>query len=81
MLKVMRFKMWMATCLFIIGIGSTSFAAGRTTKYVYDFNSRCKQAYQALISLRIAEGNELLRAELKENPSNLIPYTRTPRQL
>lgn len=73
MLKVMRFKVWMATCLFIMGIGSTSFAAGRTTKYIYDFNSRCKQAYQALVSLRIAEGNELLRAELKENPNNLIP--------
>jgi len=43
------------------------------SKYVYDFNSRCQQAYQSLVSLRIAEGNALLREELKDNPNNLIP--------
>ncbi|WP_118975895.1 tetratricopeptide repeat protein [Taibaiella koreensis] len=47
-----------------------AFAGG---KYVYDFNDRCQQAYQALVSLRIAEGNALLKEELKEHPDNLIP--------
>lgn len=51
----------------------TVIAAGRNSKYYYDFNNRCKQAYQALISLRIADGNELLRAETRDNPNNLIP--------
>jgi len=42
-------------------------------KYVFDFNSRCKQAYQSMISLRINEANRLLKEELSSNPNNLIP--------
>lgn len=59
--------------LSFFGILSGVQAAGSPGRYVYDFNSRCKQAYQALVSLRIAEGNDLLRAEMRENPNNLIP--------
>lgn len=69
----MRFFIMVTLWLLGTGAGATGFAAGRTDKYVYDFNSRCKQAYQALVSLRISEGDELLRAELRENPNNLIP--------
>lgn len=73
MSKVKRFYvLWMLVLLCSGWVGEAR-AANSAGKYVYDFNSRCKQAYQALISLRIAEGNDLLRAELRENPNNLIP--------
>lgn len=42
--------------------------------YYYDFNQRCTQAYDALTSLKIQEGEQLLAAEKKANPDNLIPY-------
>lgn len=41
--------------------------------YVFDFNSRCQKAYQAILSLKIEEGRQLLQEELKQNPYNLIP--------
>ena len=41
---------------------------------VYDFNSRCQQAYEAIMQLRLEEGKALLEAEKKEHPDNLIPY-------
>ena len=42
--------------------------------YHYDFNPRCTQAYEALMALKIKEGERLLAAEKKANPDNLIPY-------
>lgn len=42
-------------------------------KYYYDFNNRCRQAYQAMISLQLEEGRSLLNAERAEHPDNLIP--------
>ncbi|RBL92569.1 tetratricopeptide repeat protein [Chitinophaga flava] len=41
---------------------------------VYDFNSRCEQAYEAIMQLRLNAGRTLLEEEKKENPDNLIPY-------
>lgn len=63
------FRRLLAFLLFLLPAASV--VAGN--KYVYDFNSRCQKAYQALVSLRIEEGNALLKAELNENPDNLIP--------
>lgn len=40
----------------------------------YDFNTRCQQAYNAIMQLRIGAGKALLEAEKKEHPDNLIPY-------
>ncbi|PSK89495.1 tetratricopeptide repeat protein [Taibaiella chishuiensis] len=42
-------------------------------KYTFDFNNRCRQAYQAMIALRIADANRLLQDEQRDNPENLIP--------
>lgn len=39
---------------------------------VFDFNPRCRQAYQAIIQLKLEEGKNLLAREESENPSNLI---------
>lgn len=40
----------------------------------YDFNERCVQAYGYIQELRFEKGRQLLAAEKKENPDNLIPY-------
>ncbi|WP_298707557.1 lipopolysaccharide assembly protein LapB [Chitinophaga sp.] len=40
----------------------------------YDFNDRCQQAYHAIMQLRLQTGLNLLEAEKRENPDNLIPY-------
>jgi tetratricopeptide (TPR) repeat protein len=40
----------------------------------FDFNSNCRQAYQAIIQLRLDEGTRLLAAEKKRDPANLIPF-------
>lgn len=43
------------------------------TAYYFDFNKKCKDAYEALLSLRITEGNRMLQEELDAHPGNLIP--------
>jgi hypothetical protein len=44
------------------------------TVYGFDLNARCQRAYAALNHLRLQEGEQLLEAEKRENPSNLFPY-------
>lgn len=61
-------RIFLALLLFSI---SLSVNAGEK---VYDFNTRCKQAYNAIMQLRIDEGKALLEAEKQEHPDNLIPY-------
>ncbi len=39
----------------------------------FDFNSRCQEAYQLMISLRIDDANDILATEAKEHPANLVP--------
>lgn len=41
---------------------------------VFDFNTRCEQAYDAIMQLRLTTGRALLEAEKKEHPDNLAPY-------
>ena len=67
------FRSGLLLLLLISGYGAGNAAYAGSSKYYFDFNSRCKQAYQAMVSLRIAEGNSLLQTELQENPNNLIP--------
>ena len=55
---------------FLFNIGKVS---GAGTKYYFDFNERCNQAYEAMVSLKIKEANLILQEELKEHPQNLIP--------
>lgn len=40
----------------------------------YDFNTRCRQAYDLIFALRIKEGLALLEAEKRENPGNRLPW-------
>jgi hypothetical protein len=39
----------------------------------FDFSPGCRQAYRAIIQLRLEEGSQLLAAEKKRDPDNLIP--------
>ncbi len=39
----------------------------------FDFNSRCRDAYESIFSLRLEEGQSILNQERKTNPDNLIP--------
>lgn len=52
---------------------SIFFSASARQK-AYDFNTRCQQAYEAIMQLRIDDGKALLEAEKREHPDNLIPY-------
>lgn len=56
--------------ILLLGLGFTVEARQKT----YDFNSRCEQAYEAIMELRLNAGKALLEAEKKENPDNLVPY-------
>jgi tetratricopeptide (TPR) repeat protein len=41
---------------------------------VFDFNTRCEQAYQQIMMMKTAEGQRMLNEEKKSNPNNLVPY-------
>ncbi len=40
----------------------------------FDFNARCRQAYDLLFALRLDEGLALLEAERRANPGNRMPW-------
>ena len=42
--------------------------------YPYDFNAECRRAYDEIIKLRLHTGKQILEAEKKAHPRNLIPY-------
>jgi tetratricopeptide (TPR) repeat protein len=39
----------------------------------FDFNPGCREAYRAIVQLRLDEGSQMLAAERKRDPDNLIP--------
>jgi tetratricopeptide (TPR) repeat protein len=43
-------------------------------QYSYDFNPACQRAYAEIIRLKLDSGKQLIEAEKKQNPHNLIPY-------
>src|SRR5580704_17763864 len=40
----------------------------------FDFNPNCLQAYREIIQLKLSSGEQMLQAEKKIHPDNLIPY-------
>jgi hypothetical protein len=40
----------------------------------FDFNTNCRLAYNNIIQLKLSTGQQLLDAEKKQHPDNLIPY-------
>ena len=42
--------------------------------YPFDFNAECRKAYDEIIQLKLNTGKQILKAEKKAHPDNLIPY-------
>jgi predicted negative regulator of RcsB-dependent stress response len=49
------------------------FCCALANAQTFDFNANCRNAYNAIIALRLNEGKALIAAEEKKNPTNLIP--------
>jgi tetratricopeptide (TPR) repeat protein len=60
---VLRVAILVGLLLPVVGYGQKHF----------DFNPGCRQAYRAIVQLRLEEGGQLLAAERKRDPDNLIP--------
>lgn len=56
--------------LFIILFVSKS----STAQKVFDFNTRCRQAYHEIVQLKLVTGQQLLNAEKAQHPDNLVPF-------
>ena len=48
--------------------------AGKIFAQVFDFNTRCQQAYKEIIELKLKNGQILIDEEKRKNPGNLIPF-------
>lgn len=55
----------------LLFVSMTKQAAAQKT---FDFNARCKEAYQQIMQLKLAAGQQLLAAEKAQHPNNLVPY-------
>ncbi len=60
--------------LFFISFLLSAVTGSTQVQYRYDFNADCKRAYQEIIRLKLNTGKQLLDAEKKAHPANLIPY-------
>ena len=49
-----------------------SFSA--SAQKVFDFNGECREAYKAIMQLKLDAGQQLINAEKQRHPDNLIPY-------
>lgn len=56
--------------LLVLGFCLTNLNAQKN----FDFNTACQQAYSAILSLRIADGQKIINQEKLAHPDNLIPY-------
>jgi hypothetical protein len=60
---------------FILFLSFTLVAPAITlSQKIFDFNDNCRQAYKAIIQLKLDEGQRLLNSEKSQHPDNLIPY-------
>jgi tetratricopeptide (TPR) repeat protein len=50
------------------------FSGQAQVSYPFDFNAECRKAYQEIIKLKLNTGKQILEAEKKAHPNNLIPY-------
>lgn len=63
--SVFRLFIILASCLLV---NSSTFCQ------VFDFNSRCQQAYREIIQLKLKKGQSLIDEEKRLHPENLIPH-------
>jgi hypothetical protein len=50
------------------------FPTGKVYGEVFDFNTRCQQAYKEISQLKLKNGQILIDEEKRKNPGNLIPF-------
>ena len=62
------------TTCFVLLYFSFMPAARTQVTYKFDFNAECRRAYGEIIKLKLHSGREILDAEKKAHPGNLIPY-------
>ena len=60
--------------LFFIFFFSPGLSGQAQVSYPFDFNTECRKAYQEIIELKLNTGKQILEAEKKAHPNNLIPY-------
>ncbi|MFT4062866.1 MAG: hypothetical protein QM642_10980 [Edaphocola sp.] len=61
--------------LLLLGILTPGFLpeANATAAFYYDFTPGCRHAYESLMALRLAEGDQIIKEEIKARPANLVP--------
>ncbi len=69
-LATMKRYLFFSAILFFSTLLPYALSAQKT----FDFNPGCQLAYQQIIQLRLKAGQELIDADKKANPNNLIPY-------
>jgi len=60
--------------IFFILLSSFELSGQTQVAYPFDFNTECRKAYQEIIELKLNTGKQILDAEKKAHPNNLIPY-------
>ena len=63
----------MAVGLRWVVLGALLFTVQGYGQKHFDFDPGCREAYRAIVQLRLDEGSQLLEAERKRDPDNLIP--------
>ncbi len=58
--------------LFLLSLSFFSFSSFAQKNF--DFNNNCQLAYKEIIKLKLSSGQQMLDAEKKLHPDNLIPY-------
>ncbi|MBX6380361.1 MAG: tetratricopeptide repeat protein [Thermoflavifilum aggregans] len=64
------FMKWNILCVLVLACSLPVIASSPRT---YDFNARCRMAYQLIMAMRVQEAQQLLNLEQKTHPENLIP--------
>ena len=59
---------------FFLAAFLASFPTGKVYAEVFDFNTRCQQAYKEISQLKLKNGQILIDEEKRKNPGNLIPF-------
>lgn len=71
----MSYSLRYSKILSVLLVGFFVFSRLQVAAQQFDFNSNCRQAYNAILSLKLEEGKKILQLEARQNSDNLIvPY-------
>lgn len=72
-LKIKKTLRHSAVLAVLFSLSITAAYCHETASYHYDFNQRCDEAYESIMSMKMEEGRRQIQLELQQNPTNLIP--------